>query len=202
MGKLADALKKKYRTPREALEALGLDPSLIDIKRLAADGALKRGRDDNVLADLVEQPGGHQRWNHGPEADGDPALGDEAEEDDGETESAEERLAERRRQVRRMSMGFAARDCLGRGMSHDETREHLQGIWPMPDNALEGGMGGALAGDDEEATSIAEDIDHVMSKLDDPEVEDRHMAKDRRRQLALDRKRFDEWYPALAKLAP
>ena len=39
MGKLKDALRKKYRTPREALHALGLDEKLLDVKRLAFDGA-------------------------------------------------------------------------------------------------------------------------------------------------------------------
>lgn len=33
------ALRKKFRTPREALQALGLDESLLDITRLAFDGA-------------------------------------------------------------------------------------------------------------------------------------------------------------------
>lgn len=39
MGKLGDELRKKYKTPREALRALGLDEALLDISRLAYDGA-------------------------------------------------------------------------------------------------------------------------------------------------------------------
>ena len=39
MGKLKDELRKKYRTPREALLALGLDEKLLDVSRLAFDGA-------------------------------------------------------------------------------------------------------------------------------------------------------------------
>lgn len=39
MGKLGDELRKKYRTPREALLALGLDEKLLDVNRLAFDGA-------------------------------------------------------------------------------------------------------------------------------------------------------------------
>lgn len=39
MGKLGDALKKKYKTPREALRALGLDEKLLDVSHLAYDGA-------------------------------------------------------------------------------------------------------------------------------------------------------------------
>ena len=39
MGKLKDELRKKYRTPREALKALGLDEGLLDVQRLAFDGA-------------------------------------------------------------------------------------------------------------------------------------------------------------------
>lgn len=40
MGKLADALKQKYKTPRAAIEALGLDASLLREDRLASDAAL------------------------------------------------------------------------------------------------------------------------------------------------------------------
>lgn len=39
MGKLKDELRKKYRSPREALKALGLDEKLLDVRRLAFDGA-------------------------------------------------------------------------------------------------------------------------------------------------------------------
>jgi hypothetical protein len=39
VGKLKDELRKKYRTPREALKALGLDEGLLDVQRLAFDGA-------------------------------------------------------------------------------------------------------------------------------------------------------------------
>jgi hypothetical protein len=39
VGKLGDELRKKYKTPREALRALGLDEQLLDISRLAYDGA-------------------------------------------------------------------------------------------------------------------------------------------------------------------
>ena len=39
-GKIADELRKRFRTPREALKALGLDQSLLDVpRRLAFDGA-------------------------------------------------------------------------------------------------------------------------------------------------------------------
>lgn len=39
MGKIGEALRKKYRTPKEAIIALGLDESLLTIPRLALDGA-------------------------------------------------------------------------------------------------------------------------------------------------------------------
>lgn len=39
MSKLGDALRKKYRTPREALKALGLDEKLLDSTNIAFDGA-------------------------------------------------------------------------------------------------------------------------------------------------------------------
>ena len=41
MGKIADELRKKFKSPREAIAALGLDESLLDVKRLALDGARK-----------------------------------------------------------------------------------------------------------------------------------------------------------------
>ena len=41
MGKLGEALRKKYKTPREALRALGLDEKLLDVSHLAYDGANK-----------------------------------------------------------------------------------------------------------------------------------------------------------------
>lgn len=37
MGKIADELRKKFKSPREAIAALGLDESLLDVKRLALD---------------------------------------------------------------------------------------------------------------------------------------------------------------------
>ena len=40
MSKLGDALRKKYKTPRAALRALGLDEKLLDVSHLAYDGAL------------------------------------------------------------------------------------------------------------------------------------------------------------------
>jgi hypothetical protein len=39
VSKLGVALRKKYKTPREAIKALGLDESLLDVPRLAFDGA-------------------------------------------------------------------------------------------------------------------------------------------------------------------
>jgi hypothetical protein len=41
VGKIADELRKKFKSPREAIAALGLDESLLDVKRLALDGARK-----------------------------------------------------------------------------------------------------------------------------------------------------------------
>jgi hypothetical protein len=39
LGKLGDALRKKYKTPRAALRALGLDEKLLDAAQIAFDGA-------------------------------------------------------------------------------------------------------------------------------------------------------------------
>jgi hypothetical protein len=40
-SKLVDELRKKYRSPRDALKALGLDESLIEGPRLANDAGRK-----------------------------------------------------------------------------------------------------------------------------------------------------------------
>lgn len=50
MGKLGDALRAKYPSAKAALVALGLDPSLLDVKRLAHDSK-HRGRDGALFDD-------------------------------------------------------------------------------------------------------------------------------------------------------
>jgi hypothetical protein len=109
MNAIVDALRAKYRTPQDALKALGLSPAL-----LARDGRTCRGRDD----DLRDES--RVREEDGPRAvedeDGDPAeelhrllaenlspaelkracellteLASGGEEDKGEGEEAEER---------------------------------------------------------------------------------------------------------------
>lgn len=214
MGKLAEALKAKFKTPKDAMVALGLDPELIAVKRLAADS--KRGRDGALFDDQdPEMRAARELSGEAFEKEQrrmDRQLENNMADDDEEEPESGGISPERRRHVRKMCMNFKARDCLERGMSHDEIRDELESTWPMPKNALEGG--GELAGDDERAAEIAEDIDFTMKALEqmggsatsqyeeaDMQQEDKHMAKDRRRQLALDRKRELE-YLGLDRLTP
>ena len=47
-GKLAEALKRRFKSPKDALRFLGIDESLLDASRLAFDG--KRKARDGVLS--------------------------------------------------------------------------------------------------------------------------------------------------------
>ena len=215
MGKLAEELKKRFRTPKDALRALGLPEDLLSPAQLAKDSKLKRGR-DGALSDRDAEMRA-ARDLHGEAFEKEQRRLDRELEDsmiddqESEPEAAEGVSPERRREVRRMSMGFAARDCLERGMSEDETREHLESVWPMPNNALEGGMGGELAEDDEESASIAEDIDFTMKALEgmggsatsEYEDEDMLQSKDRKRMAKdarLARDSFDRMFPDARRL--
>jgi hypothetical protein len=188
MGALARALKAKYRTPREALKALGLDETLLDVEKLAFDA--KRARDGGVMEEIMrEHPGAERYWDKGPKADAMADLGDEEDKPD-------ER--EKRREFMKRAAGMLAKHggvAYGRegGLGEDEIRSVLSRL-SMPKNALAGGMGGELA----------EDIDFAMADLagmggtglssNEPKVEDRKRqardARDRaraRRRFGLDR---------------
>ena len=219
MGALARALRAKFPGPggpRQALKMLGLPEDLIDIKQLAKDSKLKRGRDGMVDGAEAEEMRAARNFSGSAFEDEQLRINrkmehEMADDDEEELEAAENDTDARRRQVRRMSMGFAARDCLERGMSHDEVREYLESVWPMPENATEGGMGGRLAGDDEEAAALAEDINVTMKALEqmggsatsEYEDEDMLQSKDKKRMArdaALARDSFAKMYPDAARL--
>ena len=212
MGALANALRKKFKSPREALEALGLDPALLEVKRLATDSR-RRAHDDDLADVAREHPGAEREWDMGPKADGDPDLGDERDdEDDDEESDPDERAAweAKLRKIRRMQMRDTVKDCLRRGMSHDEIHERLLD-WPRPATE-EGGMGGQLGTDAE--NTFAEDVSTVMTELGKltgmggtmPLYEEENMkqSKDSRRKQAHDRKlaqdSFRKFYPEAGRL--
>ena len=190
MGKLAEALKRKYKTPKDALRALGLDESLLDVKRLAQD-AKKRARDESSLAELATQSGGHKDWDMGPESDGIPDLGDEEPEPEkrffGGRDDEEERARRKWRMSQLADHLLAPKEEGGQGWDKETVRnvladfpktglEHLGGAL---DEDLEGliGMGG-------EALPLYEDKDMMQTK------DKKRMAKDARlmaTQLGLDR---------------
>jgi hypothetical protein len=188
MGALARALKAKFKTPREALRALGLDESLLDVEKMAFD-AKRRGRDGNVLSDLAGEPGGHKHWDMGPHADGDPDLGEQEEPEEMPDEEAREL---RRRQMRQLG-GELMKD---HGWSSDEVKSMFMHR-EFPTNALAGGLGGRLSEDD---------VDWTMKELEGigtggnvaygPKVKDKRMAKDAR--LAQDS--FDRMFPDAQRL--
>ncbi len=218
-GKLGDALRKKYRTPKDALKALGLDPSLLDASRLAFDG--KRKARDSVLSPdsdgaslaaleklLAEHLDGEvfQRAQRMIEA----AMHEAGVEHDGEVvdeepaDDREEMPDEEKRLFRRWQMKGLADHCIGeKGWSVNDVRTMFEHPDFLPKSGIEtGGAGGG---------ALAEDIDWTMEQLEGvgtggtniyremPQSKDRkrRMAKDRQRKLALDRD-FNERFPGLS----
>jgi len=195
---LRDALRRKFKTPREALRALGLDEKLLDVPRLAYDGA-RKGRDEmpdeaalnnepdpavlrvkleKLLCENLDgaalQTARDLLSHHLGELTGeyDRAASDEDDdEDDGE--ESEEALRERRKKI----MGRVADWLSERQQMSDEMIERE--LADFPRNGLEH-VGGAL--DD--------DLAQVMEQ--------------RRRRMASDTKKrqqaFDEMFPEARRL--
>jgi hypothetical protein len=199
MGALANALKKKFKTPREALRALGLDESLLDATKMAYDGK-KRARDSDIGEVMRDNPGAEREWDKGP-TDGDPDLGDEEEERDDDREMPrwlmhdheeepppDEELAARRR----WWMKRAGDYMLKHGQDSTAVRDALE---RFPRTGLEH-LGGALDAD----------VDTVMGRLEGmggtatSVYEHEPKAKDRRR-MAKDRKLANDAF-GLDRLEP
>ena len=172
MGALARALKAKFRTPREALEALGLDPALIDIKQLAKDSKLRRGRDGMVDGAEAEEMRAARNLSGSAFEDEQLRINRQMEHemtDDDEEERRDEydeeeprffggRNDEEERKIRRFRMRqladhlTTARDAGGQGLSHNDAAEILR---DFPRNELE----------HMNASVFDEDLESVMEKL-------------------------------------
>jgi hypothetical protein len=97
------------------------------------------------------------------------------------------------------------------GWTNDQIHSMLK-AWPLPKNALAGGMGGELAEDDEEErAALDQDIEHVMSRLNMRDLEGmggtalsnyEHEPKARdRRRMAKDARLADKRF-GLERLRP
>ena len=81
---------------------------------------------------------------------------------------------------------------------HGDDEETIGRKLAMPKNGLMNAVGGQT----EDAESVMQERLEKMGGGPLPDYEqkaDRKMAKDRRRRLALDQRRFDEWYPDAAR---
>jgi hypothetical protein len=209
-GKLGDALRKKYRSPREALRALGLDESLLDASRLAFDRKARDGvlspdaPNQSALTMLETMLAEHLQGSELEKAQRlleaiqhEAGIDHGAEEEDGMVDDDREEMPdEEKRLFRCWQMKGLADHCIGeKGWTTNDVRE----MFAHPDFLLKSGIetGGAGGG------ALAQDIDWTMEQLEgmggtatsgyEPKA-DRRMAKDKRRKLALDRKRQREYF--------
>ena len=160
MGKLRDALRRKYPNAKAAMRALGLDESLLDAERLAYDG---KRRGDSGLPDEADVEAFHDSVR----------LVD----DDDENEEAESEMDPAvAREFRRWQMKKLGDQLVrDKGWTHDQVREMFEHP-DFPKTGIEtGGAGGG---------ALAEDIDHVMSEL---EGASNKPTSDRRKRMARDR---------------
>lgn len=201
MSKLGIALRRRFKSPREALSALGIDQALLDIPRLGFAFDARNGRDgmpgglNNEVdpgALLVElekllvenlSGGALERAREildqhlgGGEYDG-AASDEDDDEDNYDDDDDYDDDEEERRETRRNMMAKTA-DFLATKKGLDES-EIAATLRDFPKNGLEH-LGGALA----------EDLEHVM--------------QDRRRRMARDtrktRQAFDAMFPGAARV--
>ena len=225
MGRLAEELKKRFRTPKDALLRLGLDPTLLDIKHLASDAKQRARREAARKGMAIDGIGTPEELRaardlHGEEFEREQRRIDNQMTEEGMVEDWRDEIGPTLEEMAEKHGRRATMDRFSRflsdkaGWSHDQIHEMLK-AWPLPKNALEGGMGGELAGDDEERAALAEDIDWTMAQLtgeggssttgpgyeDSPKAGDKRRAHDRK--LALDAKRernFLRRFPEAARL--
>ncbi len=183
-SKLGIALRRKFKTPREALRALGLDQSLLNVPSLAMDGAIdemgSRAELEKLLATVLS---GHQYQracellngaiNAEHEIAGNVGEGENIEAEDDEGESEEVLRARRKLLMKKIA------DWLSTEKGLDEF-EIAASLADFPKNGIEH-VGGA----------VDDDLERVM--------------KDRRRRMATDAKQkrqaFDSRYPQAARLS-
>ena len=185
-SKLGIALRRKYKTPRAALQALGLPESLISVKRLAFDqrnigpipGTTAKMRLEEMLCTVLS---GHELQRardllHSIDADDGEADEGELEQQEAEDGEDDEETEEQLREQRRKTMAKVADFFADRkNMSPDQIEDAML---DFPRNALRGGFGGRFSEDERE------DLKKVM---EDHKARRRRMAGDaRRRQHAFD----------------
>jgi hypothetical protein len=195
MSKLGLALRRKFKTPREALQALGLPESLLDIKGLAFDQALPgtsaKVKLEEILCQILSGAElQHARdLLHGIDADDGEATNGELEQEEAEDDEDvdEEEGEEERREHRKRTMAKVA-DWLARE-KHLNDEEIFDAMKDFPAPGLEH-IGGRLA----------EDLEQVMESWKDRR---RRMARDaKKRALAADRAEASllQHFPEAARL--
>ena len=202
-GKLGDALRQKYKTPREALKALGLDESLLDASRLAFD-AKRKARDSvlspdsdhseyRALSELLAQNLEGELHEtaqrlldrlHGKSEETDGVIDEEPDErEDEPDEDRDEQQRQKRKEVMRM-LAEKGRDEWG---WDDEKVRHE--IMTFPRTGLHH-LGGQLG---EDAESVLEELGMGNGPVPEyePKVTDRkRRARDRRMARDEVRKHF------------
>jgi DNA-binding transcriptional MerR regulator len=186
MGRLAEELKKRFKTPQEAMARLGIDSALLgdewSTKARARVSAAKRGMAIDGLPDDADVEEFHDSVK----------LVD----DDDENEEAESEMdPAEAREFRRWRMKELGRRLMyEKGFTLDQVRDLLRHP-DFPQNAL----------GESRSEQITEDAEVVMKELEGmgsgplPVYEDMPKAKDRK--MARDAAhRFNEWYD-VARLA-
>ena len=185
-SKLGIALRRKYKTPRAALQALGLPESLIASNALPSiSETLGRSRARRRRCKLEELLctvlSGHELQRardllHSIDADDGEADEGELEQQEAEDGEDDEETEEQLREQRRKTMANVADFFADRkNMSPDQIEDAML---DFPRNALRGGFGGRFSEDERE------DLKKVM---EDHKARRRRMAGDaRRRQHAFD----------------
>jgi hypothetical protein len=185
-NKLGIALRRRFKSPRDCLRALGLDEKLLDVKRLAFDsrniGAIPGTSSKMELEEMLcTVLSGHELQRardllHSIDADDGDGEVEQPEAEDDEVD--EQELREQRRRAMAKTADFLADR---KGMSADQIETELR---DFPRNALHGGFGGRFSeGEDEDLKKV--------------------MADHRRRRLAGDAKRriaFDARFPMAGRV--
>jgi hypothetical protein len=138
-SKLGIALRKKFKTPREALRALGLDQRFLDVPRLALDSASGGGTSSRAeLEKLLARAFSGHEFQRAMELLNGALNADmpEVEQEESEDENDVDEEAERHKRW--------VADVLSRKAGLDD-QEIAEALRDLPRNAIKGGMGGRLA---------------------------------------------------------
>lgn len=189
MSPLGLALRRRFKSPREAMEALQLDPSLINIKRLsghmafdAATGGSAKAELEKILAGILDGAEFQraQELLHSIEA-GDDDRGERY------AEAIDEETDEEARREQRRGMMTKVADFLATEKGYDE-KEITDFLSDFPKTGLEH-LGGALA----------EDLEKVMKDRRGP-AGDARRRRAHDAQLASDAGAFVRAFPEVARI--